>query len=230
MFCSRMIGVALLGLSLAGLADAREAKNTGSSAQAAAQTKKPELPLSELTQFSAIMVGGLLGNIDELHIYRSGNLMRTEMLDGNYMVTNLDTRDTFVVLPDRCAHDSRPSVNTFPFSIFQPGQRLERNMVGTETLEGHACQVEEITITTEHGRPMKMKLWEATDLSGFPVKVEVQRLSGAPVTIIYKDVKIGKPDAALFQHPAMCSSSPQKAKRSAGKGGKITPSPKTPPQ
>ena len=229
MFCFRMIGLGLMGFSLAVSADAQEAKNAASSAQSPAETKKPELPLSSLTEFSAIMVGGLLGNIDELHIYRSGNLMRTEMLDGNYMVTNLDKRDTFVVLPDRCAHDSPPSVNTFPFSIFQPGQKLERNLVGTEMLEDHTCQVEEITITTEHGRPLKMKLWEATDLSGFPVKVEVQRLSGAPVTITYKDVKIGKPDAALFQHPARCSSLPQKARTSAVKGSKTAPSPKKPP-
>ena len=226
MFCFRMIVAALLGSCLAVPAQAQEAKKKVHAAQKGAESKKPELPLSSLTEFSAIMVGGLLGNIDELHIYRSGHLMRTEMLDGNYMITNLDSRDTFVVLPDRCAHDTRPSVNTFPFSIFQAGQKLERNLVGTETLEGHTCQVEEITITAEHGRPMKMKLWEATDLSGFPVKLEVQRLSGVPVTITYKDVKIGKPDAALFQHPASCSSVPKKARKGVGNGSKTALPPK----
>jgi hypothetical protein len=146
------------------------------------------------------------------------------------MITNLENRDTFVVLPDRCAHDARPSVNTFPFSIFQVGQKLERSVVGTEVVDGRACQVEEITITSEHGQPMKMKFWEATELSGFPVKIEVQRVAGAPVTITYKDVKIGPPDAALFQHPAKCSSNANQGKKKAGKVSKPAPSQKKVPQ
>jgi hypothetical protein len=211
-----MIGLILIEFFLPVPTHTQETKHAGPSAPLRGGTKKPDLPLSSLTEFSAVMVGGLLGNIDELHIYRSGNLMRTEMLDGNYMVTNLDSRETFVVLPDRCMHDARPSVNTFPFSIFQPGQKLERNLVGTEALDGLNCQIEEITITAEHGRPMKMKLWEATDLSGFPIKIEVQRTTGTPVTITYKDVKIGQPDPALFQNPAKCSARAPRKKRGAG--------------
>jgi hypothetical protein len=216
---SRMVELALIGFCLAVPFQGQETKNSGPSAQARAEMKKSELPLSSLTEFSAIMVGSLVGNIDELHVYRSGNLMRTEMLDGNYMVTNLDSRDTFGVLPDRCVHSAVPSVNTFPFSFFRPGQKAERNLVGSEVVDGHACQVEEITITPEQGQPRKMKFWDATDLSGFPVKIEVQRVMGAPVTITYKDVKIGRPDAALFQHPAKCGPAPQKGKKSPAKPG-----------
>jgi len=98
-----MIGLGLMGFSLAVSADCPGSQECSFFCAISGGDEKAELPLSSLIEFSAIMVGGLLGNIDELHIYRSGNLMRTEMLDGNYMVTNLDKRDTFVVLPDRCA-------------------------------------------------------------------------------------------------------------------------------
>jgi hypothetical protein len=175
-------------------------------------TAKPEpppaagnFPLDKLTEFSATMVGGPLGNTDELSIYRSGDLMRTEMLDGNYMVTNLKTQDTFVVFPDRCIHDTRPSVNTFPFTAVHPGSKVERTALPNETIDGHDCQVENVVITPEQGLPLTLKLSEALDLNGFPLQVEIHRMTGTPVTIRYKDVKIGKPDAAVFQHPASCS-------------------------
>lgn len=217
MFRFRMVSLVLMGLlALPIYSQQSKKKQTPPKPTAPASAKKPDFPLDSLTQFSATMVGGLMGNIDELKIYRSGNLMRTEMLDEkNYMLTNLDTNDTFVVLPDRCAHDARPSVNTFPFSLVRAGQKVDRNSLGTERLDGHTCQVEEITITPQHGTPMKLKMWEATDLSGFPLKLEVQRTTGTPVTITYKEVKIERPDASLFQLPARCPA-PAKKKRGSG--------------
>jgi len=181
--------------------------------EAPAQAKESDYPLDKLTEFSATMVGGLIGNVDETRIYRSGKLMRTDMLDGkSYMVTSLETYDTFAVMGDRCMHDAQPSLNTFPFTAFRSGNKIERNLVGTETVEGHPCQVEEVTITSELGKNLKLKFWEATDLSGFPVKLEVYRKTGSPVSITYKDVKIGPPDPTLFAHPANCGAAPDAKK------------------
>lgn len=217
MFGSRIESLALIFFCLAIPGYAQQNQEKALAAQPAAPTKKADFPLDSLTEFSAIMVGGLLGNIDELHIYRSGKLMRTEMLDGNYMVTNLDTRDTFVVLPKSCSHDVRPSVNTFPFSLVKEGHKIDRNPLGTEVMDGHPCQVEEITLTPEHGHPLKLKFWEATDLAGFPVRLDVYRTAGEPTTITYKEVKIGPPDPALFKMPAGCSPTKSTAKKKSGK-------------
>jgi len=179
-----------------------------------AKARESNNPFEKLTEFSATMVGGPLGNIDETKIYRSGNLMRTTMLDGkNYMITNLDRYDTFVVLPDRCMHDARPALNTFPFTAIHPGNRVSRSALGTEVVDGHSCQVEEVTITSEYGKDVKLKLWEASDLNGFPVKVEVYRKAGSPVAIAYKDITIGPPDPALFAHPATCEAPPAATKK-----------------
>jgi hypothetical protein len=62
-----------------------------------------------------------------------------------------------------------------------------------------------------------LKMWEATDLSGFPLKLEVQRTTGTPVTITYKEVKIERPDASLFHLPARCSVPTKKKSGSAAK-------------
>jgi hypothetical protein len=208
----------VLGLCLASCLHAqKQPANRPSSPKPAEQPAKPDYPLDSLTAFSATMVGGPTGNVDELKIYRSGNLMRTEMLDGNYMVTDLATYSTFVVLSNRCVQDSRPSVNTFPFSAVRPGYRVERKSAGTETLEGHACQLEDVIITPEHGLPLTLKLWEAMDLSGFPIKVEIHRMTGSTVTMTYKDIKIAPPDPTLFRHPANCAPSSHPATLGAPK-------------
>jgi outer membrane lipoprotein-sorting protein len=217
---------ALIGLCLVVALQAEQGEKQAPPAAPTAETKQTALPLSSLTEFSATMVGSVLGNIDELKVYRSGDLMRTEMLDGNYMVTDLVKRDTWIVLPDRCAYDPRPSVNTFPFSVFRPGQDVKRNLVGTEEVDGHVCHVEEVTVTSPHGASMKLKMWEATDLSGFPIKIEIYRTTGQPATITYKNVTIGRPDPSVFKHPATCNA-PPKAKNSAGKpAGQSAPSKK----
>jgi hypothetical protein len=226
MLCFRIAGLALVGMFLAVPCQSRQTKEKAPSGQVQAQTKKTDFPLDSLTEFSAIMVGGVIGNIDELHIYRSGKLMRTEMLDGNYMVTNLETRDTFAVLPKKCAHDSRPSVNTFPFSLVTAGHKVERKPLGTEVVEGHSCQVEEVTLTPEQGQPIRLKFWEATDLAGFPIKFELPRTSGDPTTISYKDVKIGPPDPELFKIPARCTAPAPKATKSTGKAAASPPAKK----
>jgi len=218
MLLSRMISLMMAGISMAACLQAQQLKaQTPAAAKSELLITKTDYPLDSLTEFSAIMVGSLMGNNDELRIYRSGDLMRTEMLDGNHMVTNLKTYKTFVVLPTRCVQDARPSVNTFPFTAVRPGHKVERQFMGSEVVEGHNCQIEDITITSERGLPLKLRFWEAFDLNGFPIKLEVHRMTGSPVTIRYKDVKIGRPDPALFQHPSNCKLSQQPGVKGAVK-------------
>jgi hypothetical protein len=44
-----------------------------------------------------------------------------------------------------------------------------------------------------------MKVWEAQDLKGFPIKIEMQTSRG-PMTVEYKDVSFSDSDASLFVH------------------------------
>ena len=80
-----------------------------------------------------------------------------------------------------------------------------------DTVDGHACKVENMTVTPHSGphagQPTKMKVWEAQDLHGFPIKVETQTTRG-PMTIEYKDVSFAEPDASLFTHPDNCRQMP----------------------
>ena len=53
----------------------------------------------------------------------------------------------------------------------------------------------------------KMKLYRAKDLSGFPLKIDVENpMTRAKFTITYSDVSLEPPDAKLFERPAKCDS------------------------
>jgi hypothetical protein len=165
---------------------------------------KSQNPFIGFTEFSATMVGSLLGNIDETKVYRSGKLMRTEMPNGQYFVTDLTTLDTILVLPKRCMHDTVAPIYAFPFTTFRSHPIFQVTPAGEEIVDGHHCHVKSALRTSGGGSAMKMRLWAADDLNGFPVKIEVEAPGGRIITIAYKDVKIGPPDPAVFKHPAKC--------------------------
>ena len=64
---------------------------------------------------------------------------------------------------------------------------------------------------------IKMKLWEAEDLNGFPVKAEIDAGHDHKFTVNYTNVSLAKPDPALFKSPAVCPGG------EAGGWQKVTP-------
>ncbi len=165
----------------------------------------------EVKQFSAtvVMSGAPVAKAramtGDMKIYRSGDKMRTSMGSMGYMVMDLTQHMNYMVMNNMCMQISRPTQQN-PFSEAQDAT-IERSPAGTDTVDGHACKVENITVTPHNGQPTKMKVWEAQDLKGFPVKVEMQSSRG-PVTLEYKDISLDEQPASLFTHPDNCQQMP----------------------
>ena len=125
-----------------------------------------------------------------------------------YMVMDLSQHTGYMVMSNgMCMQTAASQAQQNPFSQAQDAT-VERSSAGTDIVDGHACKVENLTITPHDGRqPSKMKVWEADDLKGFPVKIEMTSNRG-PVTIEYKDVSLNQPDASLFSHPDNCRQMP----------------------
>ena len=174
----------------------------------AQSSSKTDYPLNSLTEFSAVVTGAMFGpDSFEAHIYRSGNLFRNEMSDGSFMITDLATRESWRVGPLMCVHHEAPSFRAAPFVIPPAGAKIERVPVGQETLEGHPCHVEDITVTVEgEANPRRMKFWEADDLQGFPIQVQWQNFKNK-ATATFKHVSLEKQDTSLFMRPAKCEKS-----------------------
>jgi hypothetical protein len=193
--------------------NAQATQAPASAAQAAAAAPATTgYPLDQFTDFSAIMVGSVMAMDErEGHIYRWGNLLRMQGTEGRgYFVTDLATSDTYGITMLGCIQDKHPYFRVFPFLVDKADRKIERVAAGTETIDGHVCQIEDVTISSkELLKPMKLRFWESEDLHGFPIKVEVFTPSGGPKIIRYKDVVLGPVDPTLFTHSNKCAGLPK---------------------
>ncbi len=168
-------------------------------------------PFENAKQFSATIVmsgapAQTRGAQGSMKIYKSGDKMRTDMANGmGYIITELSQRTTYMVMNGMCMQMATQAQSN-PFAQASDAT-IERSPAGTDTVDGHSCKVENLTVTARNGKPTKMKVWEAEDLKGFPVKVETQTDKG-PVTIDYKDISFDTPAASLFTHPENCQQMP----------------------
>lgn len=79
--------------------------------------------------------------------------------------------------------------------------KLESTEIGKETVDGHPCVKNKDVVTEDQGQKHEFTVWNATDLKKFPVKIESDE-NGRTTTILFKNVKPAKPDAALFNPPS----------------------------
>jgi Domain of unknown function (DUF4412) len=79
--------------------------------------------------------------------------------------------------------------------------KLEKTPQGKETIDGHACQKNKVTLTDDKGETLEAVVWNAADLKDFPVQMQMD-LAGGTVQMKFKDVKLAKPDAKQFEAPA----------------------------
>jgi hypothetical protein len=189
-------------------------------------------PFSLFTQFSATMSGGPM-KMEPMRIYRSGELFRADY-DDQYRITSLEKRTTWIVMRKQCSKLAMPDGASYPFSAYNDSFKMERIPIeGKETIDGHSCQLEQVIFTPNDGRPIviKMKLWKAKDLDGFPIQVEVEPTARPKFTIHYANVSLQPPDPKLFRRPANCTVGPHEGQKGTVKLPSATPKPpqKPPP-
>jgi hypothetical protein len=191
-------------------------QDEGSAGQpAAAPSAKTQFPLDAFPEFSAVMVGSIIpGDDRESYIYRSGKLLRTTGAERrNFVITDLSTQESYGVAATGCIHDRHPHVLSLPFSFMGPGVTVERAASGQDTVDGHSCKIEDVTVSSPNSssklmKPIKLRFWEAEDLRGFPIKVEFLRSTPHNPAIHYKNVVLGPQDPTLFIYPRNCEKSP----------------------
>jgi hypothetical protein len=163
-------------------------------------------PFDAFPQFSATLNGGF-GRDTNRKIYRSGKLMRFEFSD-HYRISDIEAKTSWLMYPTKCSKFPMLDPGVFPFSR---KFRVEQSSASEskETVDGHTCKIEDVVLISEDlaHTTFKMKLCRAEDLSGFPLRIDVENpMNHAKFTISYSDVSLEPPDAKLFQHPAKCDS------------------------
>lgn len=79
--------------------------------------------------------------------------------------------------------------------------KIETSNLGKETVDGHDCVKNKVTVTDKEGGKHESTVWNASDLKDFPVKIESTE-EGRVATMRFKNVSFDKPGASLFEAPS----------------------------
>ncbi len=181
-------------------------------------------PFDAFQQFSASVSGGPL-KWNKMKIYRSGKQMRAEYVYENEVrISSLADKKGWVIRPrewvtkpKECGRMALWDISAYPFFAYSDGTFIVERLPAAETpeketeketIDGHSCKVGDYTVRPKDGGQLfvKMKLWEAEDLNGFPIQIEVTPTSMPGSKYNYTDVSLDRPDPKLFQLPALCRS------------------------
>jgi hypothetical protein len=117
------------------------------------------------------------------------------------VISRPDTKVTYQVFPDLSAYTQtmlQDPQAAKPESAF----KVETTELGKETVNGHPAVKNKVVVTDDQGHKFEATVWNATDLKKFPAKIESDESGGHTTTMLFTNVKLTKPDAALFEPPA----------------------------
>jgi hypothetical protein len=126
--------------------------------------------------------------------------MKAMGMDKMVMISRPDKKVSYLVYPGLQAYAEMAIPNpdaAKPASDY----KVETTELGKETVDGHPCVKNKVVVTDDQGKKFESTVWNATDLKKFPIKVETTQ-EGHKMTMLFKDVKLSKPDAAQFEPPS----------------------------
>lgn len=126
--------------------------------------------------------------------------MKAMGMDSLVAITRPDKKLNYLIYPGLTAYiesEAKDAESTDAAGKY----KVETTEVGKETLDGHVCVKNKIVVTDDKGKTHESLVWNATDLKKFPIKIETAE-DGTKITMLFKDIKLAKPDDAIFAPPA----------------------------
>jgi hypothetical protein len=126
--------------------------------------------------------------------------MKQMGMDKVVTISRADESSSYTVYPGLQAYVENPSQTpeaAKPASDF----KVDITELGKESVGGHDCVKNKVIVTGSPGNTHESTVWNASDLKRFPVKI-VTGEGGKEMTLLFKDVQLGPPDAAQFDPPA----------------------------
>jgi hypothetical protein len=174
-------------------------------------------------------------------IYRSGTRFRIEFAPGLATIYRPDDDVAYNLFHTNtpkpvCVQLKTRQVTMLPSPMqLVSGAKVERTDAGTEEFEGHKCKVETVVVTAADGKTTSLKVWEAEDLNGVPVKIAVRTKLGEGLVGVYRDFKFDSVSPELFTPAYKCipyekmgQVVPPEKQLTGRKPGKKEPLPKQP--
>jgi hypothetical protein len=120
-------------------------------------------------------------------------------MDTMVSISRPDTKRVYLVYPGLNSYAEMTPQDTSD-SASPDDFKSETEKLGTETVDGHDCVKNKVTMTDKDGNKHVSTVWNATDLKNFPVKI-VTAEQGNNATMLFKNVSFAKPAASAFEPP-----------------------------
>jgi len=114
-----------------------------------------------------------------------------------------DKGTTYVLYPGTQSYLSMP-LSKGEGETIEKGLTLEKNALGKETIEGHACVKNKVVVKNDQWPVLRAITWNAADLKDFPLQIEIKEKQST-VRMRFTQVRFAKPDAQQFDLPASYS-------------------------
>jgi hypothetical protein len=122
-------------------------------------------------------------------------------MDQTIVITRPDKHLTWSIYPRAKAY-AEIAMSKEELSAQTAAYKLDKSPEGTETVDGHACEKNKITLLTDKGEKAgEAIVWSATDLRSFPIQIRMAIDADNTMFIRFREVKLAPPDAAQFEAP-----------------------------
>jgi hypothetical protein len=128
----------------------------------------------------------------------AGSLKQLGM-DKMVSIIRPDRKSVFYVYPSLQAYAETP-MSKEDAGQLQGKSSINTAKLGNETIDGHPCEKNKVTVTDENKHKTEAVVWNATDLKKFPIQMQIDQ-PDARVVMRYSEIKLEKPDAKQFEAP-----------------------------
>jgi hypothetical protein len=111
-----------------------------------------------------------------------------------------DKKATYIIYPGVQSYLSIPLAEG-EAEAMEKGLKLEKSSLGNETLDGHACVKNKVTVRNDKGPVLEAVTWNEADLKDFPLQIQMKE-NNNKVLMRFSQVSFVRPDAKQFDLPS----------------------------
>lgn len=126
-------------------------------------------------------------------------MMKSMGMDTMIVISRPDKKLAYLVYPGLKSYaETTPADKSA--STDAEDYKVETKELGRESVAGHPCVKNKVIVSGKDGSSQESTVWNATDLTSFPVKI-VTTDSGQESTMLFKKISFNKPAADSFETP-----------------------------
>jgi len=111
--------------------------------------------------------------------------------------------NALIVVPGLKAYVEPPMPRAEPvhFQAQEKIEKLQKTLIGNETVDGVACQKFKLSLPEQKGQAETAIVWQAPALNDLPIKMQI-RLGKDTYTLKLRNIRMGKQEDRIFGPPA----------------------------